>query len=343
LFGRHAGRYAFFAMATATGHQGNVGIDSADDRAHTFSWVGLLIGWYCAAAAMDMAAITRVLRKLSQEIVYALEHAMKTPIRLALSLVIATMPFSVDGAESDLANLETCAACHGANGISVAAGIPNLAGQKENYLSGQLSAFKEGTRENTLMNAIASQLDDDEIETLAAYFSSRQGASDGDAQSQVPAQVAMGNISFPDDYQSRLTVYRTVDYPAPRNEVRFNYANETALAAARADQPLPDGSFLLVANFSGVLGEDGNPITGPDGHFLPGDPVSFTAAAREPGWGDAIPALLRNENWHFNSFMADGTPNTGSQANCLACHVPRADTSYLFTHAELTETAKQEN
>ena len=268
---------------------------------------------------------------------------MKAPIHLALLMVLAAMPMGVEGAESDPANLETCAACHGANGISAAAGIPNLAGQKANYLSGQLSAFKEGTRENNLMNTIASQLADDEIEALAAYFASRQGAPDGETQSEVPPQLAMGKISIPDDYQSGLTVYRTVDYPAPRNQVRFNYANEAALAAVRADQPLPDGSFLLVANFSAVLGDDGNPITGPDGHFVPGDPVSFTAAAREPGWGDAIPALLRNENWHFNSYMADGTPNTGSQANCLVCHLPQADTSYIFTHAELTEAAKQEN
>ncbi len=268
---------------------------------------------------------------------------MKTPIRLALFMVLATMPLGVEGAESDPANLETCAACHGANGISVAAGIPNLAGQKANYLGDQLSAFKEGTRENNLMNAIASQLADDEIEALAAYFASRQGAPDGEAQSEMPAQVAMGKISIPDDYQSRFTVYRTIDYPAPRNEVRFNYANETALAAARAGQPLPDGSFLLVANFSAVLGDDGNPIRGPDGHFVPGDPVSVTAVAREAGWGDAIPALLRNENWNYRSFMADGTPNTGSQANCLVCHLGQADTSYLFTHAELTEAARQAN
>ena len=210
----------------------------------------------------------------TQKFVYAREDAMKTPIRLALFMVLATVPLGVDGAESDPANLETCAACHGANGISVAAGIPNLAGQKANYLRDQLSAFKEGTRENNLMNAIASQLADDEIEALAAYFATRQGAPDGEAQSEVPAQVAMGKISIPDDYQSRLTVYRTVDYPAPRNQVRFNYANETALAAARADQPLPDGSFLLVANFSAVLGDDGNPITGPDGHFVPGREAS---------------------------------------------------------------------
>ncbi len=268
---------------------------------------------------------------------------MKAPIRLSLLMVFVTMPLGVEGAEPNPANLQSCASCHGANGISVADGVPNLAAQKAEYLSDQLAAFKEGARENNLMNPIASQLSDDEIEALAAYFASLQVAPNGEAQSEVPAQVAMGKISIPDDYQSRFTKYRTVDFPPPRNEVRLEYANETALAAARAGQPLPDGSFVLRAAFSAVLGEDGNPITGPDGHYVPADPVGYTAAAREAGWGDTIPALLRNENWNYGSFQADGTPNTGSQANCLACHLPQADTSYLFRHAELTEVARQEN
>ena len=50
---------------------------------------------------------------------------------------------------------EACAACHGANGISVSDKIPNLAGQKEAYLAKQLRAFRIEKRENTLMNAIA--------------------------------------------------------------------------------------------------------------------------------------------------------------------------------------------
>ncbi len=132
-----------------------------------------------------------------------------------------------------------------------------------------------------------------------------------------------------------------MDFQPPRNEVRLEYANDTALEAARAGRPLPDGSFIIRAMFSAVLGEDGNPITGPDGHFVAGEPVGYTAAAREAGWGDTIPTLLRNENWIYGSFQADGTPNTGSQANCLACHLQRVDTSYLFRHAELTEVAQR--
>ena len=274
------------------------------------------------------------------------EDAMKAPIHLALVLVLATLPLRTEGAESDpamLSKLESCAACHGANGISAADGIPNLAGQKANYLRSQLSAFKNGTRKNDIMSVIAPQLSDGEMQALAAYFASRQGAPNGEARSETPPQVAMGKVSVPDDYRSRFTVYRTTDFPAPRNQVRFNYANETALAAAGAGKPLPDGSFILVATFSAALGNDGNPIKGQDGHFVPKDPVNFNAMAREAGWGDAIPALLRDENWNFGTFRADRTSNAGSQATCLGCHRGQASASYLFSHKELTDAAKKAN
>jgi cytochrome c553 len=272
------------------------------------------------------------------------KDAMKTQIRLALVLVLATVPLRTQGAESDpamLTKLENCAACHGANGISTADGIPNLAGQKANYLRSQLTAFKNGTRKNDIMSVIAPQLSDGEMQALAAYFASRQGAANGEARSETPPQVAMGKVSIPDDYRSRFTAYRTTDFPAPRNQVRYNYANETALAAARAGKPLPDGSQIVVATFSAALGSDGNPIKGPDGHFMPKDPVNFTAMAREAGWGDAVPALIRDENWNFGTFKADRTANAGSQATCLGCHRGQASVSYLFSQKELIEAAQK--
>ncbi len=65
-----------------------------------------------------------------------------------------------------------CAACHGANGISTNALWPNLRGQKADYIIKQLKAFKAGTRKDPLMSPQAAQLTDQDIENVAAYFSS---------------------------------------------------------------------------------------------------------------------------------------------------------------------------
>ncbi|HID46254.1 MAG TPA: cytochrome c [Chromatiaceae bacterium] len=65
-----------------------------------------------------------------------------------------------------------CAACHGANGVSANALWPNLAGQKADYMLKQMKAFKDGTRKDPLMSPQAAQLSDQDMENLAAYFSS---------------------------------------------------------------------------------------------------------------------------------------------------------------------------
>ena len=63
-----------------------------------------------------------------------------------------------------------CQGCHGANGISAVPTYPNLAGQKEAYLVKQMKAFKDGTRKDPTMNAMAAPLSDEDIAHIAAYY-----------------------------------------------------------------------------------------------------------------------------------------------------------------------------
>ena len=66
----------------------------------------------------------------------------------------------------------TCAACHGAAGISAIPMYPNLAGQKAMYTVKQLKAFKSGTRKDPVMGPMASMLSDADMENVAAYYAS---------------------------------------------------------------------------------------------------------------------------------------------------------------------------
>ena len=66
----------------------------------------------------------------------------------------------------------SCAGCHGKNGISSNGMWPNLAGQKEAYLVGQMQMFKDGRRQNAMMSAMAKGLSDTDIANLAAYYAS---------------------------------------------------------------------------------------------------------------------------------------------------------------------------
>lgn len=68
----------------------------------------------------------------------------------------------------------TCVACHGMDGNSVNPIWPNLAGQHEAYLDRQIKLFRDGQRQNALMEPMVSGLSDQDVADLAAYFSSKQ-------------------------------------------------------------------------------------------------------------------------------------------------------------------------
>lgn len=75
-------------------------------------------------------------------------------------------------------DLPACAACHGQDGKGIAASTtlyPSIRGQHSVYLREQLRNWRSGERHNSadgVMNKIAKQLSDAEINALAEYLSS---------------------------------------------------------------------------------------------------------------------------------------------------------------------------
>lgn len=259
--------------------------------------------------------------------------------QLVLFAMLAVVPVAqAADIEAGKARASTvCAACHGGNGVSVAASIPNLAGQKVGYLTSQLQAFKAGERKNDLMNAIASQLDGEDIENVATYFASLAGAAVSSTKSEFLPNIAKSRVSFPADYRTRFTRYLKMNFPEDK-QVRHFYANPEAAKAAGAGTLLPDGSMILVEVFNARLDAQENPVKDSDGFFTPDQLVGYAAMERRADWGAEIPAMLRNDNWNYAPLTADGTPRSGfNQAVCLACHKPLATDSHLFTMKQLRE------
>lgn len=75
------------------------------------------------------------------------------------------------GKEKSLA----CQACHGADGNSIDPMYPRISGQYEDYLARALREYRGGARKNVIMVGFATQLSDQDILDLAAYFSSLPG------------------------------------------------------------------------------------------------------------------------------------------------------------------------
>ena len=65
-----------------------------------------------------------------------------------------------------------CAGCHRPNGAGIPAQYPRLSGQHADYAVAQLTAFRDGVRQNSLqMTGVASKMNDREIKAVADYIS----------------------------------------------------------------------------------------------------------------------------------------------------------------------------
>jgi cytochrome c553 len=88
---------------------------------------------------------------------------------------------------------QDCAGCHGAEGNSLSAANPSLAGQQAEYITLQLAHYKAGIRNNPVMMAMAAPLSPEDMKALGIFYSRQktrvQGAKD-------PQLIAAGQKLF---------------------------------------------------------------------------------------------------------------------------------------------------
>jgi len=100
----------------------------------------------------------------------------KTLFIFASLALVFSLPIQAAGnAEAGKAKSTTCAACHGADGVSSVPSFPKLAGQNRDYLYHSLTAYKSGKRKNPIMAGQVQALTDADMQDLAMYFSKQKG------------------------------------------------------------------------------------------------------------------------------------------------------------------------
>ncbi|MDD5412945.1 MAG: c-type cytochrome [Methylobacter sp.] len=98
---------------------------------------------------------------------------------LAVSIALAlTSASSILHAEGNITagkkKAASCASCHGENGNSMVSTFPKLAQQHSSYLQKQLHAFKDGTRNDPMMSAMALALTDEDMADISAYYATQK-------------------------------------------------------------------------------------------------------------------------------------------------------------------------
>ena len=136
-------------------------------------------------------------------------------------------------------------------------------------------------------------------------------------------------VAFPAGYtEGRL--YVKVDRPDNKT-VRDVYANAAAVREGQAGRPLPSGSVLSMEVYQAKVDDKSGLVRGPDGRLVKGGLVGVFVMEKRAGWGAEYPDSLRNGEWEYACFAADGQRQNVDTKPCFECHKPESAKDYVFT------------
>ena len=105
-------------------------------------------------------------------------NRIQSTLAFVLLSFIPAIAFSGGNAGEGKNKSAVCHACHGLTGKAVQPIYPNLGGQHQDYLSKTLYNFRDGSRQNAIMNGFAANLTDADIEDISAWYASQQGVTE---------------------------------------------------------------------------------------------------------------------------------------------------------------------
>ena len=97
------------------------------------------------------------------------------PLFLIIFVIFGSQAQAAGDAQRGAVRSETCLGCHGVvsyTNVYPTYRVPKLGGQHAAYISAALKGYRSGERSHKTMQAQASGLSDQDIDDIAAYFSS---------------------------------------------------------------------------------------------------------------------------------------------------------------------------
>ncbi|MEO1206852.1 MAG: cytochrome P460 family protein [Pseudomonadota bacterium] len=144
-------------------------------------------------------------------------------------------------------------------------------------------------------------------------------------------------VAFPEGYASTFKNYLSLDRTGNDDQIIRLFANETAVKAAQAGEPLPDGSVLVGEIYKARKSEAGEVIESSLGRRVRDKFAAVAVMEKRSGWGRAFPDDLKNGDWDFAIFSPSGERLAGKDVNsCRSCHAPLKDSDHMFSYEHLS-------
>lgn len=152
------------------------------------------------------------------------------------------------------------------------------------------------------------------------------------AASTVPS--GPNKIAFPSGWE-KGTLYGSVDRHDTKQYREF-YTSAESVKAVREGKPIPYGTVLTMAVYKAKVDANGNPIKDASGHFTKDELAGIFVMEKRQGFGVDVPVEIRNGEWEYQTFTADGKVNDKANLTaCYECHKAFDKDDYLTNLAKL--------
>jgi hypothetical protein len=151
------------------------------------------------------------------------------------------------------------------------------------------------------------------------------------AAAMAPSSAKPEQVAFPAKYKDGV-LYTVADRYDVK-QYRELYASAAAVQAAREGRPLPSGTVLTLVQYRAQVDAQGNPLKDARGRFLKGDLIAYAVMEKRTGWGAEYGDDIRNGEWEYAVFGADGKFNDKANYKaCLQCHKPHEQMDYVISY-----------
>jgi plastocyanin len=142
-------------------------------------------------------------------------------------------------------------------------------------------------------------------------------------------------IAFPARFKDGV-LYTVADRHDIKQYRELYVSSPAAVQAAKDGKPLPHGTVLTLIQYKAQVDALGNPLRDARGRFMKGDLVAYAVMEKRPGWGAEYPEDLRNGEWEYSVFGADGKFNDKANYKaCFQCHKPHDAQDFVISYPAL--------
>ncbi len=136
-----------------------------------------------------------------------------------------------------------------------------------------------------------------------------------------------GELNFPSGYDTFPAFLKAVQKP---KHVRELFVNSIGAKAQRGEI-FPNGSILVMEIYNAKKDASGNVVKRPDGKNAKNNLAKVFVMEKGDGWGKNAPKGLKNGDWIFTAFTAEGKTIKVDYTKCRGCHLPLGE-SKDFVH-----------